>query len=74
MLIAFLVCWTDASISFGADAVNSGEVGEYITDEAKARAVKQVVIRSKKLKEMKMLSSSMYQDLIHLLNYIKFRL
>lgn len=41
------------SISFGADAVNSGEVGEYITDEAKARAVKQVVIRSKKLKEMK---------------------
>lgn len=41
------------AISFGADRINSGELEEYITDEAKARAVKQVVIRSKKLNEMK---------------------
>lgn len=41
------------AIPFGADRINSGELEAYITDEAKARAVKQVVIRSKKLNEMK---------------------
>lgn len=41
------------AIPFGADRINSGELEVYITDEAKARAVKQVVIRSKKLNEMK---------------------
>ena len=41
------------AIPFGADRINSGELEAYITDEAKARAVKQVVIRSKKLVEMK---------------------
>lgn len=41
------------SISFGADKINSGELATYITDESKARAVKQVIIRSKKLMEMK---------------------
>lgn len=41
------------AILFGADRINSGELEAYITDEAKARAVKQVVIRSKKLNEMK---------------------
>lgn len=40
-------------IPFSADRINSGELEAYITDEAKARAVKQVVIRSKKLVEMK---------------------
>ncbi|MDD6587930.1 MAG: dynamin family protein [Anaerobutyricum hallii] len=40
-------------ISFGADKINSGKLEEYITDESKARAVKEVVIRSKKLNEMK---------------------
>lgn len=41
------------TVSFAADRIDSGELAEYITDEAKARAVKQVVIRSKKLYEMK---------------------
>lgn len=41
------------SISFAADKIDSGELAEYITDEAKARAVKQVTICSKKLCEMK---------------------
>lgn len=41
------------AILFSADRINSGELEEYITDESKARAVKQVVIRSKKLNEMK---------------------
>lgn len=41
------------AISFGADRIKSGELEAYITDEAKARAVKQVVIRSEKLNEMK---------------------
>lgn len=40
-------------ILFGASKIESGELDAYITDEAKARAVKQVVIRSKKLNEMK---------------------
>lgn len=40
------------AIPFAADKINSGELEAYITDESKARAVKQVVIRSKKLKEM----------------------
>lgn len=40
-------------ISFSADRIDSGELAEYITNEAKARAVKQVIIRSKKLCEMK---------------------
>ena len=38
---------------FGADKIYSGELEAYITDEVKARAVKQIVIRSKKLVEMK---------------------
>lgn len=41
------------AIPFGAERINSGELEAYITDEAKARAVKQVIIRSKKLGEMK---------------------
>ncbi|MBE6841721.1 MAG: hypothetical protein E7510_02690 [Ruminococcus sp.] len=41
------------AVPFGADRINSGELEAYITDESKARAVKQVVIRSKKLNEMK---------------------
>lgn len=41
------------SVLFAADKVNSGELASYITDESKARAVKQIVIRSKKLTEMK---------------------
>ena len=40
-------------VTFDADRIGSGELASYITDEAKARAVKQVVIRSKKLSEMK---------------------
>lgn len=41
------------SIAFAANQVDSGELAAYITDESKARAVKEVVIRSKKLSEMK---------------------
>ena len=41
-------------IAFAADKMKpSGELQEYITEEAKARAVKQVVIRSQKLSKMK---------------------
>lgn len=40
-------------IAFASNQVNSGELAAYITDESKARAVKEVVIRSKKLSEMK---------------------
>ncbi|MCM1023126.1 MAG: dynamin family protein [Prevotella sp.] len=40
-------------VQFAADRIGSGELTAYITDEAKARAVKQVIIRSKKLSEMK---------------------
>lgn len=40
-------------ILFNADEINSGKLGPYITDEAKARAVKQVVICSSKLSKMK---------------------
>ncbi len=41
------------TISFAADRINSGELTAYITDESKARAVKQVVIRSGQLRKMK---------------------
>ncbi|MDO5297184.1 MAG: dynamin family protein [bacterium] len=40
-------------INFGPDRINSGDLESYITEESKARAVKQVVIRSKKLNAMK---------------------
>lgn len=40
-------------IPFAADRIHSGELSTYITDQAKARAVKQVVIRSKELSKMK---------------------
>ena len=41
------------AVLFASDRINSGELETYITDESKARAVKQVVIFSKKLNEMK---------------------
>ena len=40
-------------INFGPDRINSGDLESYITEESKARAVKQVIIRSKKLNAMK---------------------
>lgn len=40
-------------ISFASDRIRSGELASYITDESKARAVKQVIIRSKELSGMK---------------------
>lgn len=39
--------------TFGAEDVQSGKLTEYITDEVKARAVRQVVIRSRQLNKMK---------------------
>ena len=40
-------------VSFNASRINSGELSEYITDEAKARAAREVVIQSKQLSQMK---------------------
>lgn len=40
-------------LAFSSAQIESGELTAYITDEAKARAVKQVVIHSRKLFEMK---------------------
>lgn len=41
------------NIHFASDRIRSGELASYITDESRARAVKQVVIRSKELSQMK---------------------
>lgn len=41
------------TLSFSEERIDSGELNEYIVDESKARAVKQVVIHSKELREMK---------------------
>lgn len=40
-------------VIFNSARINAGELSEYITNEAKARAAKEVVIRSKKLSQMK---------------------